>query len=1136
MKNQLNPIGTNQLLMKILIKMKLTFSFLLFGLISVNASVYSQNTLLDVEMEGSSIVELFNDIEMKSEFYFFYQNEDIVDLNAVSMSKKNSKVTEILDDALKGSDLEYKIVDRYIIVRKSGENFDDTEKLALDQRTITGTVTDDTGAGLPGVTVVVKNTTIGTITDADGKYTLTNVSQDATLQFSFVGMISQEVVVGNQSTIDISMVPDAIGIEEVVAIGYGTLERNKISTSISSVAPEKIKAQVTSSIDQSLEGQIAGLSVRQTSGAPGGGSELRIRGSGSIGAGDQPLFVIDGIPMQNIYNKDRSPLTLLNQNDIESIDVLKGVSATAIYGSRGSNGVILVTTRSGQMGKTEITFSARTGIENMLSSERMDLMNAEEFARWRKEDAYEEAAFYGYEISESDIPEVYRNPEALGEGTDWQDVMTRTALRQDYNLTVTHGAGDFKGFFSMGYLDNQGIVKETSFERISMRANMSYEPNEIIAVGMNVVPTIRTWQNQVGGNRGTLFGSAFMSTPLDGPYKEDGAWERDIDSYYEGDWDLDIWSPGTFSNVNPLYALNKQVDVSRNLNLRFQPYITLSPIEGLLLKSAYNMDLTYNSREYFRQSTISSIYSPPPRATEGYYDTDRSLGWQFENTATYNNQFGDHGVTALAGYTMEHYNNYSSYINGDQFPSDAIKTINAATEQWGDTQETNWSLISYLLRLSYDYKAKYLFTGTIRRDGSSRFGSDRRWGYFPSASVGWNITKESFFPSPGWLTNLKLRASYGYSGNNSIGNYTWIPTLSTNNYTFGGSVADGKRVASMANSTLGWEKSREFDAGLDLILLGGKLSFVFDFYNKVTEDMLWGVAVPISSGFSSVQDNIGEIQNRGVEFAVSSTNISNRNFSWNTDFNISFNKNEVLDMGDVGRIQTGARSYSLTIEGQPMAMFYGWKSLGILNDWDEVEQYATFPGQVPGTPRYQDLDNSGVIDQNDKMILGNPHPDFRGGLTNSFRYKNWDLNVAMSFAHNFDIWAQLEEDVINLDGVFNVLKEVEERWRSPEEPGNGRIAASFHETAFDRWENSDWVYNASFLKVQNITLGYNFEGLQFVNRLRLYCSVQNAFLLTNYPYGNPEASVYGDNSLIRNFDNYDYPLTRTITFGLDLTF
>ncbi len=1093
--------------------MRITLFLMLASVLQTFAhEAYSQKTKLSLDYANTRLEVVLDDIEELSEF-FFLANEKLVDLNRiVSLSVENERIDAILDRLFAGTDVVYTITDRKIILAPLFL----AEGQQAQQKTVSGKVIDETGQPLLGVTVLVKGTTLGTITNEDGEYTFADLPKDATLQFSFVGMITQEVEVGNQSTVNITMMPDAIGIEEVVAIGYGTLERNKISTSIGSIAPEKIKTQVTSSIDQSLEGQIAGLSVRQTSGAPGGGSELRIRGAGSIGAGDQPLFVIDGIPMQGIYDKHRSPLTLLNQNDIESIDVLKGVSATSIYGSRGSNGVILITTRRGKLGRTEVSFSVRTGIENMLSSERLDLMNAEEFAQWRKEDAYEEAAFYGYEISESDIPEVYRNPEALGEGTDWQDVMTRTALRRDYNLTVTHGAGDFRGFFSMGYLDNQGIVKETDFERISMRANMSYEPNKVVAVGMNVVPTIRTWHNQVGGNRGTIFGSAFMSSPLDGPYKEDGAWERDVEGYYEGDWDLDIWSPGTFSNVNPLYALHKQVDVTRDLNLRFQPYVTLSPIKGLLLKSAYNIDLGHYSHEYFRQSTISSIYSPPPRATEGYYRTYRGLGWQFENTATYDNQFGDHSLTVLAGYTREHHNGYSSYINGDQFPSDAIKTISAATEQWGYTRESNWSLISYLLRLSYDYKAKYLFTGTVRRDGSSRFGSERRWGYFPSASVGWNISKESFFPSPEWLTNLKFRVSYGYSGNNSIGNYTWLPTLETNNYTFGGLVADGKRVTSMANYNLGWEKSREFDAGLDLILFKGRLSLVIDYYNKITEDMLWAVAVPISSGFSSVQDNIGEIRNRGLEFTLSSTNVAKGDFRWNTDFNIFFNRNKVLDMGDVGRIQTGHRSYSLTIEGQPMAMFYGWKSLGILNNAEEVAKYATFPGQVPGTPRYQDLDNSGVIDQDDKMIIGNPHPDFRGGLTNSFRYKNWDLNIAMSFAHNFDIWAQLEEDVLNLDGVFNVLREVKERWRSPEEPGNGRVAASFHETKFDRWENSDWVYNASFLKVQNITLGYNFDGIDFVNRLRLYLSVQNAFLLTNYPYGNPEASVYGDNSLVRN--------------------
>ncbi len=1003
-------------------------------------------------------------------------------------------------------------------------------------RTISGTVTDVSGQPLPGVTIVIKGTTTGTITGADGEYHLTRVPANATLVFSFVGMKAREVTVAGKTTINVAMQESTVGLEEVVAIGYGTLQKNKISTSITTLEPERVRVQVTSSIDQSLEGQIAGLSVRQTTGAPGGGAEMTIRGTGSIGAGDSPLVVIDGIPMQNIYGKEQSPLTLLNQSDIASINVLKGVSATAIYGSRGSNGVILITTNSGKEGKTEFNFSARAGVDKILKMEKPDLMNAREFAQWRREDYYDKAAFYGYTITGADIPEVYRNPEALGKGTDWFDVMTRAALLQEYNLSVSHGTKNFKGFFSMGYLDNQGTVKETGFERISMRANMVYKPNGFISVGMNLAPTIRTWGNQVGGDRGTVFGSALMSSPLDGPYKEDGIWERENEDYYDGEWDLDIYSDGTFSNNNALYTLKKQVDETKDFNLRFQPYISVQPVKGLTLKSRYNMDLTCYSREYFRPSTVSTIYNPPPQAATGYYDTSRDYGWQFENTATYDGSFGGHNMTVLAGYTREHYNSYTSYIDGDQYSGDDIKTINGATEQWGNTRETNWALISYLFRLSYDYQAKYLFTGTVRRDGSSRFGSDNRWGYFPSASVGWNITKERFFPAPKWLTNLKLRASFGYSGNNAIGNYTWIPTLSSNNYTFGGSVADGKKVASMENTNLGWEKSREFDTGFDLTLLGGRINFIFDYYSKLTKDMLWGVAVPASSGFSSVQDNVGEIRNRGVEFSVSSVNISNNDFTWSTDFNISFNRNKVLDMGDVGRILEGPRSYSLTTGGHPMAMFYGWKSLGILNSWDEVEKYGTFEGQVPGTPHYQDLDNSGGIDNNDKMIIGNPHPDFRGGLNNRFKYKRWDMNIAMSFAYDFDIWAQLEEDVLNLDGVFNVLKEVKDRWRSPGQPGNGRIAASFHETAYDRWANSDWVHNASFLKVQNISLGYTFSNVNFIKRLRLYCSVQNAFMFTNYKYGNPEASVYGDNSLIRNFDNYDYPLTRTVTLGLDLNF
>jgi len=1144
MKHFAKPAGMNRQLKKILLKMKLTLTIFLFCLAGAAASTYSQNTRLDVKIENGNMLELIKQIEAKSEFFFYYQKNELSELDDLTVEAQNATVMEILDKATKGTSFDYSVIDRYIVVRKVGDDFGNDflanakENVAAQQRSVSGKVTDTNNQPLPGVTVVVKGTTQGTVTSADGNYLITNIPENATLVFSFVGMRTQEVIVGNQTRIDIKMEEETVGIEEVVAVGYGSLQRNRVSTSIVTISPERLNAQVSSSFDNALEGQVAGLSVRQSSGAPGGGSVMQIRGSGSIGAGDAPLVVVNGIPMQNIFDKERSPLTLINSADIETFNVLKGVAATAIYGSRGSNGVILITTKSAKEGVTEFNFSARVGLDRPWPGGKLDLLNAEEFARWRQENAFERAAFYGTEITMDDIPEVYRNPELLGEGTDWHDVMTRVAPTQEYNFSVSHGTESFTGFFSLGYTDTQGTIHETSFKRLSFNANMEYKPSEYFKVGLLLNPTLRTFINQVGGTRTTIYGSAMMSTPLDSPYYEEGAlWERDNPNYRDENWDLDIWSPGTFSNVNALYQLKHIQDLTENLNFRASPHILIFPFEGLTIKSQYNIEVGYNSREYFKPTTVTNIFNPPPQAASGYYNTNRSYSWQFENTIMYERGFGDHQISALGGYTMERYNSFSSQINGSQFPDDFVRTINASVVQTGYTSESNWSMISYLARLNYDYNLRYLLTATIRRDGSSRFGSDSRWGYFPSVSVGWNVNRESWFPSPEWLTNLKLRSSYGFSGNNRIGNYTWIPTLATNNYTFGGSVVDGKRVASMENRALGWERAKEFDTGIELMLFGGRFNLIADYYNRITENMLWGVAVPISSGFTSVQDNIGEIRNRGVEFSFNSINIQNSNFSWRTDFNIAFNRNMVLDMGDVGRITTGHRSYSLTEPGRPMAQFWGWQSSGtMLNTWEDVDNYATFPGQVPGTQRYVDTNNDGIIDVNDKVVLGNPHPDFRGGLVNNFKYKNWDLLISMSYAHNFDVWAMLEEDVLNLDGVFNVLKEVEQRWRSPEEPGNGRVAASFHSTAFDRWENSDWVYNVSFLKINNINIGYTFDTMKFGKRLRLYASVQNPFIFSDYPYGNPDQNIYGENSLQMNLHNYDYPLTQSLVFGLDFNF
>lgn len=1011
-------------------------------------------------------------------------------------------------------------------------------ELQQETRTITGHVETSDGEPLPGTTVVVPGTSVGTVTDVNGNFTLRVPSSAQTLQFSFIGMITQNIDITGKDSINVIMSEEAVTLEEVVAIGYGSLQRNKISTSIVSVSPDDIKDQLTNSFESSLEGKIAGVAIRQGSGAPGGGSTITVRGSGSIGSNSDPLVVIDGVPIQNIFDKERSPIAFLDQSDIESIQILKDVSATAIYGSRGSNGVILISTKSGKTGRTEITFDVRAGVQQIIPKEKIDLMNAEEFATWRLENAQDYANFYGQEFNIEDVPIEYRNPEYWrNKGVDWQDVMTRVAPQQSYNLSVSHGTEKFTGYFSMGYTHDEGAVVETNFKRFNFRANMDYEPNKFLKVGLRLNPTIRIWGNPVGGNRESAYGNAVVSTPLDGPFLDD--YSNEQIEYFDGKYDTNIYSSGTFNFSNSLYDLKKQVRNDQNFDLYVQPYLQIMPYDGITIRSQLNLQWAQSFNEYFKPSTVNTGWALPPLDPTGSYNTGRSFYWTFENTLNYEKTIDKHSFSGLIGYTMEHYNYYGSSLNGSKFPGDEIKTLNAAQQYTGSSSETNWALISSLLRISYDYDVKYLMTFAIRADGSSRFGIDNRWGYFPSASLGWNISKEDFFPETEWITNLKLRTSFGTSGNNNIGDYTWHSILSNNNYSLGGQIASGKILNNMENRKLSWEKSTEFNTGLDLTLWSGRLNFILDYYNKTTEDMLWNVPIPISSGFSSIMQNIGKIRNRGVEFSINSKNISNKDFTWSTDFNMSFNRNKVLNLGPLDNIKTYVGyegQWQITQVGQPMGMFYGWKNLGILNDWEDVENNVIVPGQLPGTPHWYNADGNDIIDERDRIIIGNPHPKFRGGFNNQFTYKNWDLNVSMGFAYDFDVYAGLEATIINLDGVFNVTKEVKDRWRSPEQPGKGKVAASFHQTHLDREGNSDFVYNTSFLKIQNISFGYTFDKIKDVRLLRLSLALQNPFLFTNYKYGNPDVNLYGNNSIMTNYDRYDYPLTQSMEIGLSLTF
>ncbi len=939
-------------------------------------------------------------------------------------------------------------------------------------------------------------------------------------------METAEVPVDGRQNIDVFMKEVTIGLEEVIAIGYGSLQKSDVTSSISEVDVEHLSRQTTSSLDQSLQGLIPGVQVEQTTGNPGGSSSIRIRGSSSVGAGSDPLFVIDGNPMPESYGKDQNPLSWLNSNDIESVTVLKDASSTAIYGSRGSNGVILITTKSGKEGKTIVNFSASAGIQNIMKDSKLDVMNAREFATWRYENAQDYAAYYGTNLNVADD---YANPEQYGKGTDWQDELLQTGVVQDYNVSVSHGSKKFKSYFSAGYLNQKGIILETNFSRLSILASFDYtSDNDFLQMGINLNPSVQNWGPNAGGGRGSAWGTAATLSPLV-PVRDDN-----------GDYTANIISDGMFNNGNPIVSLKETTDETNTKNLQFQPYVRLRFFNGFTFKSSLNLQYSDRSNKYFNPSTVTGMMAAPPDDPYGTYSTTRNKNWIFENTVNYHRVFGDHKFDAVAGMTMEHYNWSSSYLYGTGFADDAIRTLNAATSFTGNTHEENWSMVSYLGRLNYSFQDKYLFTGTLRSDGCSRFGSDNRWGIFPSGSAGWFISKEKFFPELSWLQNLKLRVSYGLNGNNNIGNYTYQATIGSDNYNFGGTIMNGRTLSSLSNSQLGWEKSKEFDAGINLDLFKNRISIVADFYNRLTKNMLWSVNIPISSGFNSMQNNIGKLRNRGFELSFNSKNIVGKNFSWSTDFNISFNSNKILDLGDVQTIYSNwfyDNYCNVTKVGLPMAQFYGYQFVKIYQTQDEIDNSPHYANQLPGSAQYADTDDSGTIDALDCVPIGDPNPKFTGGMVNRLAWKNWDFYLTVSFAGDFDVLAiDPESTTRNLDGVFNVFKNVKDRWRSVDNPGNGKYATSVYNTEKDRANNSRMVYDGSFLKIQNLNFGYNFVNIKYLQACRVYCSVQNLFTFTKFPYGNPEVNYYGNSSLSRGVMCYDYPLARTISIGANITF
>jgi TonB-linked SusC/RagA family outer membrane protein len=983
--------------------------------------------------------------------------------------------------------------------------------------TVTGKVSDEAGESLPGVNIFLKGSATGTATDMSGSYSINVPNDQATLVISSIGFKSQEVAVGSRTKIDIVLATDAKALDEVVIVAYGTQSKRNVTGAVQTINADELKDQPVGQITQKLQGKLAGVQITQNTGIPGQGMTVRVRGSASISAGSDPLYVVDGFPLQgNISN--------INPDEIETITVLKDASSTSLYGSRAANGVVLITTKRAKSGASRFSFNHFSGLQVIPEKGRPDMMNAREFAQFKKEIAIERG---------QTVPEQFANPEQYGEGTNWFDAVTRDAIIKNYSLTYSASGEKFSTSVVAGYLKNEGVLLNSSYDRISVRINTDFKVSDIVKIGFNVAPTYsssKTPQSDgIWYNSPSIVQSAMLTSPLAPYINPDGSVPLSVSGQY-----------GTPDAPNWYNQVKIVKNTSKNVGLLSNGFVEIKPIKDLTFKSMIGVDLGNTVSDYFYPSTAGNIFNPPnendPSRINASHSNQYAYSWLFENTLTYSKSIGDHNFDILGGYTTQAAHSESGSLSGRGFPDNRVQTLNAATIVTGSTDVQDWSLASLVARVNYNYKNKYLFSASIRRDGSSRFGSDNKWGNFPSVSAGWVVTDESFIPQNKVLSFLKFRTSFGTTGNNNIGNYLQYANVVPTNNPFNNQLLNGSSIAGLNNTELGWETSDLFDAGADINFFDDRIKFSYGYYKKTTDNLLYSVEIPISSGFFNYTTNIGKIEFWGHEFQLTTVNL-NGEFKWSTDFNISFNRNKALQLGTANSAIYG--DMTITQVGQPLGQMYGLVWDGIYETQAEFDSSPKHQGAEVGSVKYKDINGDGVVtnDSRDQTVLGNTAPKYNFGFTNTISYKDFDLSVVCQGAYGNKIINTADRFTGNLDGSFNVLKDLANRWRSEENPGNGKWGKASGNTGPERdWASSKWMYDGSYLTIKNITLGYSFSSINadYLKGLRIYASVQQAAVFTKYPGGNPEVSAGA--GLFSGVDNTTYPVPRTWTFGLNYNF
>jgi len=1121
---------------KIWLTMRLIVILFFVSLMHVSASVYSQKTKLSIKVENATLQQLFDLIQDQSEFDFFYKNEQIPADARVSIDAKNETIEAILNDALKDTGLKFGLVDKDIVIIPS-EPADGHQQ----RKTVSGKVTDSSGATLPGVSVVVKGTTNGVITDNNGNYLLSNVHENATLQLSFVGMKSLEVLVGTQNSINIVLEDETIGIEEVVAIGYGTSKRKDLTGSISSVKSADLQGIVSISAESMLQGKAAGVQVVQNSGSPGADVFVRVRGSGSLMGESRPLYVVDGIPMNNLTSQFidgggqlSSGISNINPNDIETIEILKDAASTAIYGSRGSNGVILITTKKGKSGNAKFTFDSSYGIQSI--PKRHDMINGAQFV----------------ELIKEELVNVNRNPNVFPynqmvvseKSTNWQDEIFQNAPVSNYNFAVTGGNDKISTFISLGYYNQEGTIIEQRYQRYSGRLNLDYQATKKLKFGLNIsISNANSKKVPNDYSTYSVLGNALLIDPNVQVYNSDGTYGKDV----------------LLARENPVLLAKEITYNNHQKRLLANMYAEYNIAKGFKFKTTFGLDDAGTREERFIPSFVL-FRKGIAEATALNQEVTTIVN---ENILSYFTKIKDHSISLLGGISFQESNSSWLTTGGQIAGSDIVTTIAITSPYIPGHTLSSWGLLSYLGRVNYNYKDKYLADASFRIDGSSRFGENKRYGTFPSLSLAWRISGEPFMQGLDWITDLKLRSSVGVTGNqdglpdfpslalySSGRNYDGLPGISLNN---------------IANVDLGWESTLQTNFGIDFTLFKGRLTLYADYYNKNTTDLIFPRDIPWHTGFSRIERvNLGNMQNRGFEFSLSTKNLTEA-FKWSTDFNISFNKNKITSLPDNGPSGSdyiyeandsfGAEGpYLIYRVGESIGSFYGFKYKGVYASDSDVPRTPVDAagknlydkGVRGGDAIFEDINQDGsILRANDRVIIGNALPIHTGGITNNFSYKNFDLSVFMNWSYGNQIYNMTSAVLQAMASENNQTVNVLDRWKTQGQVTNiprAWYGASSVGGAANTDVSSRFLEDGSFLRLRTVTFGYNFSKSLIdkihLNSLRVYVSGQNLWTYTNYSGFDPESQNLG-NSITQPTLGVDYltqPLPRIIMFGLNLGF